>query len=143
MEGLQIESAEVPMDKDGNAAVAVPEGFTPPAAPQATAFTGQPGNLMSDLAALAAEQQPAPVTPPQQEPPQEPEQPKTSATAPATPIPAKFQNPDGTLNEDRLAKSKEAALAEYRKIEADLRKAQNQRAQIIQPAAHPAPQIQN
>ena len=145
MEGLQVESAEVSMDKEGKAAVAVPEGFTPPAAAPA-AFTGQPGNLMSDLAALAAEQQPAPVTPPQ-EPPKEPEQPKTSATAPATPIPAKFQNPDGTVSQEKIEKSTlnaEQAYERYAEIERKLRQKQNevsalQKGAPIPVAPNPAP----
>ena len=135
MEGLQVESAEVSVTKDGAVSIPVPEGFTPtPPAAEAPAFTGQPGNIMSDLAALAAEKAPTetkPVT-------QEPEQPAATATAPETPVPDKFRNPDGTLNEERLAKSKAAALAEYHRIERELKQAQNQLHQVkTQPAAPP------
>jgi hypothetical protein len=98
-----------------------------PPAPQETPkeFSGKPGDLMADLALLQAQQNQVPSTP---EPVQavEPEQPATAST---TPVPDKFKNPDGTMNEARVQKSVlhgEAALARALEVEKQLRMKQNE-----------------
>lgn len=125
-------------------ATLVDKGGTPPVpqTPQVNdGFSGAPGDLQKDLALLAGTQEApkdSPVTP-------EPEQPAQEAhgTAPETPVPDKFKNPDGTLNDEKLAKSKAAALAEYHKIEAELRKAQNERAQLRNQPQPPTQPVQD
>lgn len=152
MDGLEIETVEVTPDAKGNVSVAVPEGMTPPpAAPAELSFKA--GDLQSDLAKIAAESgavQPDKFA--QQNPPVatepvaavEPEQP---ATAPATPVPDKFKNPDGTVNEEKVAKSTlnaEQALAQYAEVEKKLRQKQNEVAALKNsPAPAQQPQVQN
>ena len=94
--------------------------------PQVVAeFTGKPGNFNSDMAALAAELNPAPVVPVQVETaPTQPEQPAAPATAPVT-VPEKFKDADGNLDPAKLEKSTQdaqAALAKYLTTEKELRR---------------------
>jgi hypothetical protein len=143
MDGLEVETVEVTADAKGNVSIPVPESVVPqqpaPAVPADLSFKS--GDLMSDLAKLAAEQgtvAPAAV----QAPPVVPEIPRTvepeqSATTPATPVPVKFLNPDGTVNEEKVAKSTvnaEEALAKYAEIERQLRQKQNEVAALKNPA---------
>src|SRR3990167_4179110 len=76
-------------------------------------------------------------------PPAEPiPAPEPALTAPTTPVPAKFQNPDGTVNDAALAKSQlhaDAALAKYRETERELRRAQNEAARARGAAASQPP----
>lgn len=126
MEGLEIESVEVGVTKDGQATIPVPEGLAPTPPPVATEFSGKPGNLMADLAALRAEQNPAPVA--VLEPVVTPE-PEQSATTPATPVPAKFQDAEGKVDQAKVEKSlfnAEQALAKYQEIEKQMRQKQNE-----------------
>jgi len=128
MDGMEIQTVEVTPDAKGGVSVDVPEGMAAtPAAPAELSFA--PGDLQADLARIA---EPVKAV--------EPEQP---ATAPATPVPAKFKNPDGSVNEAAVAKSThnaEEALARYAEIERALRQKQNEVAALKNPAAVQAPQ---
>ena len=95
-------------------------------------FTGTPGNIMADLAALQQELAPAPapevqaevVTPIEVQP----EQPEIKGTAPAT-VPEKFKAEDGSLDTAKLEKSTvdaETALAKYAAKEKELRQKMNE-----------------
>lgn len=148
MDGLEIESVEVDASGKDSVAIPVPEGFASPAAPVApvAAFTGEPGNLMADLAALAAEKTAAVVAPPPPfiEPTPVPK-PETTipAMAPATEVPAKFKNEDGTVSLEKIEKSTvnaEEAYKKYAEIERNLRQKQNEVAALNKTA--PAPQSQ-
>jgi len=131
-EGTTVETVEVDLGA-GGANPVVNE-----APPQE--FSGKPGDLAKDLAFLAKEQQQT------QEPPKvenvtetvEPEQP---ATAPATPVPDKFKNPDGSVNQEKVTKSTvsaEEALAKYAELERKLRQKQNEVAALKSGAPVPA-----
>ncbi len=99
-----------------------------PVAPAVPEFTGKPGNLMNDLAALAAEQAiPAVPVAPQAEVTPQPEITEQSP-APAT-VPEKFKAPDGSLDTAKLEKSTvnvEEALAKYLEKEKQLRQKMNE-----------------
>jgi len=130
-------------------ATIVDKGGTPPVQPQPEAqdgFSGKPGDLQKDLALLASQQQPqqdAQTQEVQPEPAPVAQEPAQPATATETPVPDKFKNPDGTVNLDRVAKSKEAAIAEYQRIERELRQKQNELARVGQaPAQQQPPQTQ-
>ena len=134
MDGLEVETIEVPVDASGKVSIPVPEGHAPAAelAKSAPEFTGAPGNFMQDLAVLAAEraarQQAAPPAPVVEPTPPQPETTKATATAPVTDVPAKFKNEDGTASQEKIAKSTfnaEEALAKYAEIERKLRQTQN------------------
>lgn len=158
MDGLEIETVEVDASGKDSVAIPVPEGFSAPAVAPVAAFTGEPGNLMADLAALAAEKTVAVVVPPPPviEPTPLP-QPETTkpAMAPATEVPAKFKNEDGTVNreriekslthaEERLAKLTDAEVyAMYEGVERKLRQTQNGVAASQKPATttHQVPPI--
>ncbi len=91
-------------------------------------FTGDPGNFTKDMAALAAELEPAPVAP--VEAPANPAPPETteSATAPV-PVPDKFKDAEGNLDQAKLEKSTadaQAALTKYLATEKELRKKMNE-----------------
>lgn len=97
-----------------------------PGIPEVPQFSGKPGNLMNDLAALAAEQAPkeVPVMPQAEVNPQ----PEITQVAPAT-VPEKFKAPDGSLDTAKLEKSLvnvEEALARYQDKEKQLRQKQNE-----------------
>ena len=146
MDGLEIESVEVDASGKDSVAIPVPEGFSTPAAVQATAFTGEPGNLMADLAALAAEQA-APVAvvtpPPFIEPTPLPKPEITTAMAPATAVPAKFKDENGAVSLEKIEKSTvnaEEAYKKYAELERNLRQKQNEVAALQKSA--PAPQSQ-
>lgn len=123
MEGLEINTVEASVSGD-TATIPVPEGFTNTPLPVADGF-GKPGNIMADLAAMrSAQSSPAAVVEPVQA--QEPEQ---SATTPATPVPDKFKNQDGSVSQEKLEKSTfnaEQALAKYQEIEKQMRQKQNE-----------------
>lgn len=114
-----------------------------PAAPVVPEFTGAPGNLANDLAALQAELAPAPVVP--ESVPVQAEvqtQPETTDKAPAT-VPEKFKAPDGSLDQAKLEKSTihvEEALAKFAAKERELRQKQNEahrQTQSMAPGAVP------
>ncbi len=131
----------------------VPEvnGASPMTNPDAAAMA-LTGDTATDLANIAKElgvsvdasgnttpiqatAQPAQVTPVTQ--PQAAEQPKTE-----TAVPAKFQNPDGTVNEQRLEKSTQSideAIARYRVKEREFQQLQNK---VNNPIAVPQVQVQ-
>lgn len=150
MDGLEVTTLEVPVNADGVATVSVPDGIAAAPAPSQSAFTGAPGNFLADLAAIAAEspaQTPVPVQPSvppvQAQSAQEPGQP---ATAPVTPVPEKFLNPDGTVSQEKIAKSTvnaEEAYQKYAEIERQLRQKQNTVAALRQGSPVPAasPQV--
>lgn len=98
----------------------------PPAAPAVPGFTGERGNFTADMAALAAELNPAPVVPAPQVEAKQPEI-TESATAPAI-VPDKFKAADGTLDASKVEKSlvsAEETLAKYQAIEAKMRQQMN------------------
>jgi hypothetical protein len=112
------ESETVSLDLNAPAAPA-------PTTPVNPSFTGAPGNFQADMAALANEQNPQTVPPVQDTPVIEPAQP----TAAVTPVPEKFQNPDGTANVEKIEKSTlhaEEAFKKYQDIERQLRQKQNE-----------------
>lgn len=128
MEGLEIETVEVAVSGD-TATIPVPDGFAP--TPQAAANDGfgKPGNIMADLAALRAEQAPVPVVPAPVVEPVKAQEPEQSATTPATPVPDKFKNAEGGLDQAKLEKSTfnaEQALTKYQDIEKQMRQKQNE-----------------
>jgi len=142
MEGFEmtVESVEVTPDASGNVKVDVPAGMQTEVAAdktEASEFSGKPGDIMQDLAVLARERtirNAPPAVVPEPVKAVEPEQP---ATAPVTPVPDKFKNPDGTVNEEKVAKSThsaEEALQKYAEIERNLRQKQNEVAALRQPA---------
>lgn len=100
----------------------------------APVFTGQPGNMQNDLAALAAEMaaREAPLAPESQSVDAQPvqsEQPQTTATqTPPVEIPGKFKNADGTVSEEKIAKSTlsaEQMYEKYRQKELELQRQMN------------------
>lgn len=103
----------------------------------APGFTGAPGNLMADLAAIAAEQAPAQVQT------QAPAQPEITEPAPApVTVPEKFKGPDGELDVAKVEKSTihaEEALRKFQDIERQLRQQQNNVAALKQGAPIPVP----
>lgn len=110
------------------ATVETVQGVAPavPALPTVPVFTGIPGNLQNDLAALAAEQNPTVVAPQAEVQ----TQPVTTdpAMAPVT-APEKFKAPDGSLDMSKVEKSTvdaEAALAKYAAKEKELRQKMNE-----------------
>lgn len=139
MDGLEIETVEVGMDASGKVSIPVPQGMAPTPAPVAAVPTFEPGNFVKDLAAMqAAEAQtqpnPEPVAP-------QPETTKAPATAPATEVPDKFKNPDGTVSQEKIEKSTvnaEEAYQKYADIERKLRQKQNEVAALKQGAPVPA-----
>ena len=151
MEGLEIETVEVALNKDGQGSIPVPEGMAP--TPQTAAeFSGKPGDLMADLAALKAEQTPAPVVeaPVAVVEPEVTKEPEQSATTPATPVPAKFKDAEGKPDQAKIEKSlfnAEQALAKYAEIEKQMRQKQNEVAALklgspipVTPTPQAAPQ---
>lgn len=133
-----VETVEATIvDKGGTSPV-------PPSAPVVDGFSGKPSDLQKDLALLAGQTQTQevpkaePVTP-------EPEQPAATATAPETPVPDKFKNPDGSPNTEKIEKSTlhaQAAYEKYADIERQLRQKQADvsKLQSVQPQAQP-PQV--
>lgn len=110
-----------------------PVGHGGPSAPRGDGFSGKPQDFAKDMAILAGQSPAAPVAPPTPAPAQ-PAQPPAAATPAAQAetqppaVPEKFQNPDGTVNQERLEKSTvnvEAALEKYRQKEIELRRTQN------------------
>lgn len=117
-----------------------PSVIAPPPAADNPVFTGAPGNFHADLAALQAELNPQIVPPTPELKVIEPGQP----TAPATPVPEKFQNQDGTANVENIEKSTvnaEQAYAKYAEIERQLRQKQNEVAALQKGA--PIPVVPN
>lgn len=106
------------------ATVETVEGIAPVAVGE---FTGKPGNLHNDLAALAAELSPkVPSAQAEVVPETQPDQP---AMASATVVPEKFKGPDGSLDVSKVEKSTvnaEATLAKYVELEKVLRQKQNE-----------------
>ena len=90
-------------------------------------FSGNPGDLMADLALIAREKGQVPpsqaeVTTKTQQPPE------ITATAPVT-VPEKLQMEDGSLDTEKLAKvtvDAEAALSKYLEKEKELRRKMNE-----------------
>lgn len=129
MEDGVLEVSTVEASVEGNqATVSIPnQGESAPPTPMPE-FSGAPGDLQKDLALLAKQQNPQPPVveeAPVVEPQTEPEQ---SATTPATPVPDKFKNPDGTVNLEKVEKSTlsaKEALDRYRQIEREMRQQQN------------------
>lgn len=119
-------------------------------------FSGKPQDLAKDIAMLQAKMTPqvpqAPaqtsvVEPPPVEvtpgvEPKEPAQPEPTPQAAATPeVPAKFQDKDGNLDQDKLAKSTESAEAQLKKY-LDLEKQLRQKANEVarQKQGYPLPE---
>lgn len=95
-----------------------------------TEFTGKPGNIMADLAALQNELGGTPEVQTEVIPQIEvqPAQPQIEATAPVT-VPEKFKAEDGSLDTAKLEKSTvdaESALAKYAAKEKELRQKMNE-----------------
>ena len=152
MDGMTVETVELTPDAKGNVSVAVPDGMTTPQTPS-TELSFKAGDLQSDLAKLAAETgivKPDTQTQPVAEQVRavEPEQP---ATAPATPVPDKFKNADGTVNEEKVEKSLKSAeerianLDKFLAKEKEMRQKESEARSISKPQAQqtqPAQQIQ-
>lgn len=125
----------------------VPEVVANPGNPGLPEFTGKPGNIMNDLAALAREQAvvEAPAAPQAQVTPQpEITAPVTTETAPPVTVPDKFKAPDGSLDTAKLDKSTvhvEDALAKYAEKERELRQKMNEVNRLSRQTA-PTPQAQ-
>ena len=152
MDGMEIETVEVGVESNGRATLTVPDSAAMPATPAPTAeLSFKPGNLMADLELLRQEMGTAETVtaPPQavQVPTKtEPvtKEPEQSATTPATPIPDKFKNPDGTVNQEKIEKSTlnaEEAYAKFAEIEKKMRQAQNAVATLKQAPVAPAPAV--
>lgn len=122
-------------------------------APAVAALTG---NDLADVAAIAKElgvadpfaanqaQQPKPVAQPQVAPP--PVVPQAAPKAETVEVPPKFQNPDGTVNEAKLDKSKQSLaekLAEFKAMEREYNQKQNKINNPPQVPVQPQPLPQN